>query len=127
MHFLVGTDSVHTTASCCDYLDTRVTAEDSVTVLAPVPPGDEVDRRDAEDALNVANARLFDVETLETEVREGTPASVLLDAIGEYGVDEVVITARPGVANASPAIGSSTLEVLESSTKPVVVVPQAVF
>jgi len=55
MHYLAGTDSVHTTAAICDYLDDRATADDAVTVIAVAPSDDPTARRDAGEALNVAN------------------------------------------------------------------------
>ena len=61
MRYLVATDSVHTTAAACDYLEARLGPDDTVSVVS-VPEGS----RDADDALNVASARLVgrgDVET----------------------------------------------------------------
>ena len=117
--FLVATDSVHTTAAACDYLAGRLSAGDSVHALAVVEPG--ADDRDADDALNVAAARLGAIATVETEAREGTPAEVVLDAAST--VDEVVIGARSGRPGADAGVGSTARRLLVEATVPIVVVP----
>ena len=63
MRYLVATDSVHTTAAACDYLEPRLEDDDFVSVVS-VPGTDE---RDAEDALNVVNARLAGLADITTE------------------------------------------------------------
>lgn len=123
MHYLVGADSVHTTAAACDYLEERVTTEDAVTVIAVASPDDPTERRDAEEALNVARVRLFDVGELETTVREGEPADELLEAAAEFDVDELVIGARGGRPGATADVGETARAVLARADRPVVVVP----
>jgi len=71
MHYLAGTDSVHTTAAICDYLDERATGDDTVTAIAVVPPDDPTARRDGDEALNVAPVRLATVGNVATERRSG--------------------------------------------------------
>ena len=121
--FLVGTDSVHTTAAACDYLTERASAEDAVTVVAVASPEDPTSRRDAEEALNVAGVRLFDVGDLETTVREGEPADELLEAASERDVDEFVIGARSGRPGATAGVGETARAILARADRPVVVVP----
>ncbi|QFU84973.1 universal stress protein [Natronorubrum aibiense] len=125
MHYLVGTASVHTTAAICDYLETRATAADTVTVVAVVPPSDATAHRDATEALNVARVRLGTVDTVRTECYEddGEPAERLLEAATTVDADELVIAAVDGLPDGSPTVGSSAQAVLEEATLPVVVVP----
>ncbi|RKD97412.1 universal stress protein [Halopiger aswanensis] len=121
MQYLVGTDSVHTTAAICDYLDGRTTSDDSVTVVAAID--DDTARQDAQEALNVAPVRLATVDDVDTDVRDGDPASILRDVADEIGADELVIGARSGNPDATAALGSTAQAILESATRPVVVVP----
>ena len=123
MHYLVGADSVHTTAAACDYLEERVTADDAVTAVAVASPGDPTERRDAEEALNVARVRLFDVGDLETAIREGEPADELLEAATEFDADELVIGARGGRPDATADVGGTARAILARADRPVVVVP----
>ena len=123
MHYLVGTDSVHTTAAICDYLDGRATADDAVTVIAVAPTDESTTRRDADEALNVATVRLAAVGDVETERRSGTPADVLCEAAADYDVDELVIGAHSGGPDATQTVGSSARQLLAAADRPVVVVP----
>lgn len=121
MQYLVGTDSVHTTAAICDYLEDRATGDDSVTVIAAVD--DETARQDAREALNVAPVRLAAVGTVETEVRDGEPAAVLATVADEIDADEIVIGAHSGNPEATAELGSSAQALLETASRPVAVVP----
>ncbi|WP_254764704.1 universal stress protein [Natrinema marinum] len=123
MDYLAGTDSVHTTAAICDYLDSRATADDTVTVVAVAAPDDPTARRDCEEALNVAPVRLATVGDVETEVREGTPTDELRDAAADADADELVIGAHSGDPDATRGLGSTAQSLLEATTRPVVVVP----
>lgn len=123
MHFLIGTDSVHTTAAICDYLDERAASDDDVTAIAAFPADDEAARRDGQEALNVARVRLATVGTVETELREGKPASVLLEVAAEVDADELVVGTRGGTPSSSSPVGSTTRAVLEQASRPAVVVP----
>ena len=119
--FLVATASVHTTAAACDYLESRVTADDTVVVVSVTDA--DTDDRDAGDATNVARTRLFD-PTVETLVREGNPSDVIQDLVAERDVDEVLIGARRGDPDATPGLGGTAADLLVSLTVPVVVVPR---
>ncbi|WP_222918418.1 universal stress protein [Natrinema sp. SYSU A 869] len=123
MHYLVGTDSIHTTAAICDYLGDRVTPGDTVTTVAVAPPDDPTARRDADEALNVAPVRLAAAGDVETERRSGSPATVLLETAGEFDVDEIVIGVHSGDPDATRELGSSAQQVLTDASRPVVVVP----
>ena len=123
MHYLVGTDSVHTTAAICDYLAHRATADDTVTVIAVVPSDDPTARRDGEEALNVASVRLAAADTVQTDLRSGDPAETLCEAADEFDVDEIVIGTHSGDPDATRALGSSARRLLAAVDRPVVVVP----
>ncbi|WP_254524264.1 universal stress protein [Natrinema caseinilyticum] len=123
MHYLAGADSVHTTAAICDYLVDRATAEDTVTVVAVANENDRTARRDCQEALNVASVRLATVGDVETDVRSGNPADVLLDAVRDVDADEIVIGAHGGDPDATRDLGSTARELLEEADRPVVVVP----
>jgi nucleotide-binding universal stress UspA family protein len=119
MHYLLATDSVHTTAAGVDYLEDRLDAGDRVTVLAVSEPGD----RDAGDALNVANARLVGRTDVETRTREGDPTDEILAVLDGEAVDVVLLGARGGRPGAGPELGATARAVLEGATVPVVVLP----
>ncbi|GAB3030360.1 universal stress protein [Natronobiforma cellulositropha] len=123
MHYLAPTDSVHTTAALCDYLDGRLTSDDTVTVVAVADDPDPDARRDCQDALNVAPVRLAGVDTLETAVLEGDPADAVLDAAAEREADELVICVRSGHPDATAEVGSTASAILARTPIPVVVAP----
>ena len=121
MDYLVATDSVHTTAAACDYLEERLDSDDRVTVVSV--PGDEA--RDADDALNVANARLVGTADVETERldTEGDPASAVLAAANARNADVILVGPHSGAPSAGPALGSTARRIVEGADVPVVVVP----
>ncbi|WP_265107878.1 universal stress protein [Halosolutus halophilus] len=123
MRYLAGTDSVHTTAAICDYLDDRATADDEVAVVSIAPPDDPAAERDSQEALNVAPVRLTAIGSVETHLREGEPAAELLAAAGESDADEIVIGAHGGSPKATADVGSTARAVLANAARPVVVVP----
>ena len=121
MHYLVATDSVHTTAAACDYLGSRLDAADAVTVVSAPDASD----RDADDALNVADVRLvgdWDVETVRLDA-DGDPASAILAAANDRDADAVVVGPHAGTPEGGPTLGSTTRRVIEGVDVPVVVVP----
>jgi len=122
-HVLVATSSVHTTAAACDYLQGRLDGDDQVTVLAVAEPN--LDARDPGDATNVARTRLV-APTVETLVREGTPAAVIRTVAAERDVDELVVGPRRGDPETSgTAPGETVAALVADSEWPVVVVPLA--
>ncbi|OLZ40481.1 universal stress protein UspA [Natrinema saccharevitans] len=125
MQYLAGTDSVHTTAAICDYLEGRATGDDAVTVVAVAPADDPTARRDCEEALNVAPVRLATVGDVETEVRTGSPVAQLRDAAAESSADELVVGAHGGDPETTRELGSTTRGLLADADadRPVVVVP----
>lgn len=121
MHYLVATDSVHTTAAACDYLEDRLDGPgtDTVTLLT-VSAGED---RDAGDAANVARARLTGRATVETLERTGDPAETILDAVDEVDAAVLVIGPRSGSPGADADLGSTARSVLARAPVPAVVVP----
>jgi nucleotide-binding universal stress UspA family protein len=121
MQYLVATDSVHTTAAACDYLEGRLESDDAVAVVT-VPAADT---RDAADALNVANARLLGYADITTERldSDGDPASAVLAAAAERHAETIVIGPHAGIDGAGPAMGSTARRIIEGADAPVVVVP----
>ena len=144
MRFLIATDSVHTTAAACDYLDPRLDTDDAVDVVT-VPADDP---RDAGDALNAATARLLgraDVETARLDAGDGgdiaadgsadgsaadgstaATADAILDAIDERSPDIVVVGRHAGAPGAGPGLGGTARRVVEGAGVPVVVVVPSV-
>lgn len=122
MHYLVATDSVHTTAAACDYLDERLDGPtDTVTVCTVAAGG-----RDAGDAANVARARLAGRATVETDTREagdGSVADAILDAVASTGADVLVIGPRSGEPGAAADIGGTAADLVARAPVPVVAVP----
>lgn len=121
MHYLVATDSVHTTAAACDYLEGRLAADDTVTVLSLPEVGD----RDAGDAINVAEVRLVGEWTVETVQPDPDPdtATAILAAADDRDADVVLVGPHAGAPESGPALGGTTRRVIEGVDVPVVVVP----
>lgn len=121
MKYLIATDSVHTTAAACDYLEPRLESDDTVVVVT-VP---SEDNRDGDDALNVATARLLGRAEVETErlETETDPAEAILAAAADRSPDVLVIGPHTGVPDAGPSLGNTARTVLEGADRPVVVVP----
>jgi len=116
--FLVATDSVHTTAAACDYLQDRLTSDDVVRVVGVTEDGS----RDAGDAVNVAGARLA-VPDVETAVREGDPADELRAELDASAVDELVLGARHPGPGPGTGLGSTARELVGHVDVPCVVLP----
>ncbi len=125
MNYLLGTDSVHTTASACDYLEGRAGADDTV-IAVHVQSADD-NTRDGREALNVATVRLGAIADVETEQRTGDPVQELLACAGDHDVDELVIGPRSGEPGADSRAGSVATGLLSQSSLPVVVVPLEEF
>lgn len=120
MQYLVATDSVHTTAAACDYLEDHLESDDRVDVVT-VPAAET---RDADDALNVANARLLGHAEVRTERLDGDdPESAILAAANERDADTIVIGPHAGTPDAGPSMGGTARRIIEGADVPVVVVP----
>jgi nucleotide-binding universal stress UspA family protein len=132
VRYLVATDSVHTTAAACDYLDPRVDPGDQVDVLTVVEPDDGgpgasqgavAASRDAGDAANVAAARLAGRAAVESLTREGSPVGTVLAVAEGRDADVVLVGLHGGRPGAGPGLGSVARRVLEGVDRPVVVLP----
>jgi nucleotide-binding universal stress UspA family protein len=123
VHYLLATDSVHTTAAGCDYLldAARLDPDDRVTVLTVADPA--ADERDAGDAANVATARLTGFCELAFEERAGDPADETLAAVDALDADILLVGPHGGAAGKGPELGGTARAVLEGATVPVVVLP----
>ena len=122
---LLATDSVHTTAAACDYLGERLGTEDTVVVVTVRT--DVVSERDAGDAANVARTRLFEptVETVQRGADDDTAAvaAAIRAVAAENDADEIVlgrVSGDPERAGEPP--GSTATALLETATRPVVLV-----
>ena len=134
VRYLLATDSVHTTAAACDYLEPRLEPDDLVDVLTVVDsdetgadgdgvPGSPSSSRDAGDAANVAFARLAGRATVETLTREGSPAGTILSVVDERDSDVVLVGIHGGRLGAGRGLGSVARSVLEGTDRPVVALP----
>ena len=126
--YVVGTNSVHTTATLCDYLGTRVGEGDTVVVVNSLRGGDGTsseDVRDGEDALNAAYSRLSGQCTVETHqyIRSNEPEEDLLEAAAEFDADELVFGIRKRSPTAKVVFGSTAQEILLNAGVPMVAVP----
>jgi nucleotide-binding universal stress UspA family protein len=123
MQYLIATDSVHTSAAACDYLEDRLDPDDSVAVVT----ASGSNARDSEDALNAANARLLGRAELATDhvnaSDDADPASAILTAAADRSVDIIIIGPHAGVPSAGPALGSTARGIIDAAEVPVVVVP----
>jgi len=126
--YVLGTDTVDTSAVLCDYLDARLDPTDTVHAVNSLRGGDATDAadaRDGEDAVNVVQSRLGAVATVETHqfVRGNDPAADLLDHVADVDADELVIGVRKRNPTAKIVFGSTAQSILLRSERPVAVVP----
>lgn len=124
MQYLVGTDSVHTSATACDYLEQRLTADDGVVAVA-VASRTSPRRSDRQEALNAFRVRLAGVDSVETELRGGDAAAEIRAAADERGAEEIVVGPHRGDPDVDAAPGGTLVDLLGSATRPVTVLPFA--
>ncbi|MFC4357206.1 universal stress protein [Halobium salinum] len=127
--FVLATNSVHTSATLCDYLESRLASDDVVYAVNSQRGGDETgadDVRDGEDALNAVRARLGGVATVETEqlVRGNDPAEDVLQYVEEVDADELVVGVRKRNPTAKVVFGSVAQDILLNANVPMRVVPR---
>ncbi|GAD53936.1 hypotheical protein [Halarchaeum acidiphilum MH1-52-1] len=135
--FLVATDSVHTTAAACDYLQPRLDADDVVRVVGITgdgsrdgheSPSDSLGDRnaarsaDAGDAVNVASARLA-TPSVETAIRDGEPADEIREELERGDVDVLVIGAHEPGPGAEEGLGRTAGALVGHVEVPTVVLP----
>jgi len=124
--YVVATDGVHTSAALCDYLDSRVTADDTVHAVNSLRDDDTVGSdavRDGEDALTAVPARLGAVATVETHqfVRGNEPAEDVLDLVETVEADELVF----GMCSTTTTVDCDSVarSLLTNASVPMAVVP----
>lgn len=127
--FLVPTNSVDSSAAACDYLAERLDDDDTVIVINSLVGGDDTtaeDVRDGNEALNVVEARLADLASVETHqfVRGNEPATDVWKACEEFDPDEMVISLRDRTPTGKAVFGSVSQQLLLGSGRPVVSVPR---
>ncbi|MFC7165477.1 universal stress protein [Halospeciosus flavus] len=120
--FLLATDSVHTTAAACDYLQGRLAGDDEVVVVSVTGPETG---RDAADAANVARVRLTDADVV-IDSRDGEPGPTILSAADDHGADEIVVGTAGGEPGSERRVGSTVEHVVANADVPAVVVPSQV-
>ena len=126
--YVMGTNSVHTSAELCDYLSRRIETGDVVHVVNSHKGGDNTDSddvRDGDDALNVVTSRIGDFVTVETHqfIRGNEAADDILQCADEVDADEIVIGVRKRNPTSKIVFGSTAQDVLLSSNVPMAVVP----
>jgi nucleotide-binding universal stress UspA family protein len=126
--YVLGTDTVHTSATLCDYLDGRVGADDIVHAVNSLRGGDDTSAeaaRDGEDAVNAVRSRLGATATVETHqfVRGNDPVDDLLAHADAVDADELVIGVRKRTPTRKVVFGSTAQAVLLRTDRPVAVVP----
>jgi nucleotide-binding universal stress UspA family protein len=126
--YVVATNSVHTSAALCDYLDGRVDAGDTVHAVNSLRGGDRTDSddiRDGEDALNAVSSRLGGTATVETHqfVRDNRPVEDVLDLVHAEDADEIVFGVRKRNPTAKIVFGSVAQSILLNANVPMAVVP----
>ena len=126
--YVVGTNSVHTSATLCDYLATRVGQGDTVVAVNSLRGGDDTssqDARDGEDALNAVASRLGERCTVETHqyIRDNAPHEDLLAAVEEFDADELVVGIRKRNPTAKVVFGSTAQSILLNADVPMAVIP----
>jgi len=127
--YVVGTDTVDTSAALCDYLDHRLDAGDTVHAVNSLPGGDATnatDARDGEDAVTVVQSRLGTVATVETHqfVRDNDPHEDLLTHADAVDADELVIGVRKRSQTDRLIFGSVAQDIMRQSDYPMRVVPR---
>lgn len=125
MQYLVGTDSVHTSATACDYLEPRLTTDDAVVAVAVAESADPTEKRDRQEALNVFRVRLAGAASVETELRDGDAAAEIRAAAEERDAEEIVVGPHRGDPDVDAAPGGTLVDLLAAATRPVTVLPFA--
>ncbi len=128
--FLVPTNSVHVSATLCDYLIDRVGTDDTVHAINSQVGSDDTtadDVRDGEDALNAVQSRLGAKTTVETHqfIRGNDPATDVLSYAEEIDADEIVIGLRKRNPTGKLLFGSVAQRILLNADRPMAVVPRA--
>lgn len=132
--FLVGTNDEHTSTVLCDYLEDRVTDDDTVYAVNSLP-GDNIDALPGEDeaeivrngreALDLIEARLDGITTVESHqlIRGNEPAEDIRLFADEHDIDELIVGIRQRSTTKRFIFGSTAQTVLRTTSRPVVAIP----
>jgi nucleotide-binding universal stress UspA family protein len=128
--YVLATDTVDASAALCDYLDTRIGADDTVHAVNSLRGGSDTsatDVRDGEDACNVVESRLGAVASVETHqfVRGNDPHEDVLAHADDVDADELVFAVRKRSPAGKMVFGSTAQALLLRSDRPMAVVPLA--
>lgn len=125
---LVGTDGAEASEIIVEYLNGRVTSDDTVFVVNSLVGGDETSSdeiAEGEEALAVLEDGLGDEITVERHqyIRGNAPIEDLLEAGEEHDIDEYVIGIRKRSPVGKMMFGSTAQNLLLETDLPVRCVP----
>jgi nucleotide-binding universal stress UspA family protein len=125
---LVGTDGTEVSEQLVEYLDGRVSADDTVVVVNSLEGGDETSSDDiasGEEALDTLEDGLRDQATIERHqfIRGNAPVEDMLEAADEHDIDEYVIGIRKRSPVGKMMFGSTAQNLLLEADLPVRCIP----
>jgi nucleotide-binding universal stress UspA family protein len=123
--YLVGVDSAETAERLVDYLEGRVTEDDTVFAVNSLPGGDQTTDDEVvkgREATEYIQGQLPNVETHQL-VRGNSPQEDLVQFADENAVDELVIGIRKRSPTGKLVFGSTAQDLLLETSRPTVVVP----
>jgi nucleotide-binding universal stress UspA family protein len=125
---LVGTDGTEVSEQLVEYLDGRVSADDTVVVVNSLEGGDETSSDDiasGEEALDTLEDGLGDQTTIERHqfIRGNAPVEDMLEAAADHDIDEYVIGIRKRSPVGKMMFGSTAQNLLLEADLPVRCIP----
>lgn len=123
--YLVGVDSTETAERLVEYLDGKVTDDDTVFAVNSLHGGDQTTDDEVvkgREATEYIQGQLPNVETHQL-VRGNSPQEDLVQFADENAVDELVIGIRKRSPTGKLVFGSTAQDLLLETSRPTVVVP----